>query len=534
MADEQRQQLRQAYDLIKDGKKKEAGRILLDVLRADRDNADAWWLLANAATDPEKTRQALGQVLRINPTDRRARDMLSRLDDQTFIGGAPSSTPSSTPAFADLGDSFGDSLGPSSPQGNVFADPNVTIPPSPRSPSTPSAPPSASASSSAASSAFFDNNPYAEADERSKQRSQPSTPPPASSSPDPFGDPFGSEPTIMGSAPAASDPFGDPFATAPQPSYSASNDPFGDPFATSATPHRPAQDDPFADPFASGSPAGSRAYGGSPPPMQVAPAPQIVVQKKGRNPLVVILAIFGGCALIVCIGIFLLSAGILTLGGVAINQALQDPTFQAAINDPTFQAFIQNPGAVLNDPTLQAALNDPTLQAFFQNPGAVLNDPTLQAALNDPTLQAAFEEFGIDINNQPDGPSSTQAAINLTTTPIASSIIGTVVPKTTINPGQPIQDTLPDDGFTNHSYTFSGSQGSKITIELRAVDNEFDTKLTLLGTDGTTTVAFNDDINSDNLNSRIEFVIPSNGTYTIIVGDVGFDGGAYELTLTQQ
>ncbi|MBE2267040.1 MAG: pre-peptidase C-terminal domain-containing protein [Anaerolinea sp.] len=75
-------QMRQAYELIKQGKKREAVAILQPILKTDRSNADAWWLLANALTEPEKQVQALEQLLRLRPDDGRASRMLERLQEQ--------------------------------------------------------------------------------------------------------------------------------------------------------------------------------------------------------------------------------------------------------------------------------------------------------------------------------------------------------------------------------------------------------------------------------------------------------------------
>ncbi len=73
-------QLRRAYDLIRQGQKEEAAAILQPILKTDRGNADAWWLLANALTDPAKQIQALNQVLRLRPNDQRAEKLLGRLE----------------------------------------------------------------------------------------------------------------------------------------------------------------------------------------------------------------------------------------------------------------------------------------------------------------------------------------------------------------------------------------------------------------------------------------------------------------------
>ena len=93
---------------------------------------------------------------------------------------------------------------------------------------------------------------------------------------------------------------------------------------------------------------------------------------------------------------------------------------------------------------------------------------------------------------------------------------------------------LEGDGFTNHAYKFTGEAGQDVTIELTAGVDDFDVKLTLLGPDGRA-VASNDDIDfqNNNLNSRIETTLPVNGAYTVVVSDVGFGGGPYDLVLSQ-
>lgn len=75
-------QLRRAYELIRQGQKKDAIAILQPILKADRSNADAWWLLANALADPQKQEQALTQLLKLRPNDERAQKMLGRVQAQ--------------------------------------------------------------------------------------------------------------------------------------------------------------------------------------------------------------------------------------------------------------------------------------------------------------------------------------------------------------------------------------------------------------------------------------------------------------------
>src|SRR5215207_3197274 len=71
--------LQVAYRLIREGNKQEAVRILTPIVRADPQNADAWWLLANAVDNPEQKRRALERVLRLRPEDERAQRMYASL-----------------------------------------------------------------------------------------------------------------------------------------------------------------------------------------------------------------------------------------------------------------------------------------------------------------------------------------------------------------------------------------------------------------------------------------------------------------------
>ena len=79
MTEAKRQQLQEAYALIKANRKREATRILVEFLKQYRDDAEAWWLLANAADSPAKQRQALEQVLRVRPDHAAARRKLEQL-----------------------------------------------------------------------------------------------------------------------------------------------------------------------------------------------------------------------------------------------------------------------------------------------------------------------------------------------------------------------------------------------------------------------------------------------------------------------
>jgi hypothetical protein len=74
------QQLQQAYEAIKAGRRQEAIGILRPFLRANPDHANAWWLLANAEREPEAIREALDNVLRLRPDNDKAQQMLAKLE----------------------------------------------------------------------------------------------------------------------------------------------------------------------------------------------------------------------------------------------------------------------------------------------------------------------------------------------------------------------------------------------------------------------------------------------------------------------
>lgn len=79
MADSVRAQLVQAYNWIKEGNKHQAEQILISLLAAHPQNADAWWLMANALSDPQEQQEALEEVLKLRPNDEKARKMLARI-----------------------------------------------------------------------------------------------------------------------------------------------------------------------------------------------------------------------------------------------------------------------------------------------------------------------------------------------------------------------------------------------------------------------------------------------------------------------
>lgn len=86
-SDYNRQQLEQAYDLIQQDQHDDAVRFLRRVLENEitnsaKDNADAWWLMANAVEDPTQARRALINVLKYDPKNAMASQTLDELNDQ--------------------------------------------------------------------------------------------------------------------------------------------------------------------------------------------------------------------------------------------------------------------------------------------------------------------------------------------------------------------------------------------------------------------------------------------------------------------
>lgn len=73
-------QLNQAYTLIQEEKVEEAIAILRPIVDDYPENVDAWWLLANAVTDPEDARYALENILARDPNHEQARGLLEQLN----------------------------------------------------------------------------------------------------------------------------------------------------------------------------------------------------------------------------------------------------------------------------------------------------------------------------------------------------------------------------------------------------------------------------------------------------------------------
>ncbi len=74
------QTVRTAYQLIKSGQKAEAASQLRNLLDHEPDNADAWWLLAMASTEPADIRRALEFDLQLRPDHEAAQKALAALN----------------------------------------------------------------------------------------------------------------------------------------------------------------------------------------------------------------------------------------------------------------------------------------------------------------------------------------------------------------------------------------------------------------------------------------------------------------------
>lgn len=74
--------LAQAYELIESGKPEEARAILEPMLAQEKNNADAWWIYAHAVDDPVVAREALRNVLRLDPHYPGAAQLEATLNEQ--------------------------------------------------------------------------------------------------------------------------------------------------------------------------------------------------------------------------------------------------------------------------------------------------------------------------------------------------------------------------------------------------------------------------------------------------------------------
>lgn len=91
-------QLKQVYQLIKSGKKLEARQILLPILKVEKDNSTAWFLMANAVEKQDQQVKALQKVLTLRPDHQKAQEMLDKLQAPPMTKPQPNPRPKAVAA----------------------------------------------------------------------------------------------------------------------------------------------------------------------------------------------------------------------------------------------------------------------------------------------------------------------------------------------------------------------------------------------------------------------------------------------------
>lgn len=478
MDDQVKRQLREAYALIKDKKRQEAVGILLPILQTDEDNADAWWLLANCLDDPQDVREALDNVLRLRPDHDKAQIMLNAIEARY---PRPEPEPEPEPDAFDFDDSIsapfagadfeaaaGETAAPFEGYNEADLGDVSDIFPGAEDPFAVGAgkrPGTGPFTEGSFSEAAGEGDPFALAEDAAADPFGPAesfgpvetfgaaNAAPARDDLDDTYDPFGA-------VSSDADPFGDPFEQAPAPAPKRRQ--------TAAKPaQRKARPAASKDPFGAGETVGAPARGAS----------RAATKSKGggTNPLVLLLAIIGGIALIACIG-----CGVLSLAA---------PAILANVGGQVMQQFEVEGFAA----TLEAAAG-----GNFQAEGFVA---TLEAAAG-----GSFEGLGS---------SNVSSAINRGSLSYGDSR------RDTLNPGE------------QHAWTFSGNSGDRVLIEMQSTASDgLDAYLSLFNASGSE-IAFDDDSGSD-YNARLEHTLPAGGTYTVVARTFGFSGGSYQITLNRR
>lgn len=123
MTDRMQNQLEQAYNLIQQERLDEAVALLRPIVQAAPNDPDAWWLLANAVSDPTDAYDALGHVLRLEPNHEDAQELLDNLlEDYPELGATRPASGSASTAKASWDASFGEGADPAF-GGGVVNDP---------------------------------------------------------------------------------------------------------------------------------------------------------------------------------------------------------------------------------------------------------------------------------------------------------------------------------------------------------------------------------------------------------------------------
>jgi pimeloyl-ACP methyl ester carboxylesterase len=89
--------IKNAFQLLKEGNKQEAFAILAPIVKANPNIAEAWYLLGFTLPDPQKRLYAFQQVLRIDPTNHAAQKQIAKLLAAQSASPASQSQPAVTP-----------------------------------------------------------------------------------------------------------------------------------------------------------------------------------------------------------------------------------------------------------------------------------------------------------------------------------------------------------------------------------------------------------------------------------------------------
>jgi hypothetical protein len=96
-----------------------------------------------------------------------------------------------------------------------------------------------------------------------------------------------------------------------------------------------------------------------------------------------------------------------------------------------------------------------------------------------------------------------------------------------ISPGDTLEGTLDDN---TAEFSFTGKTGELLVIEL--MSDDFDTVVTVLDADGNE-IGRDDDGGDEGSNSRLAFLVPADGTYTLVAGGfLGEASGDFTLSLS--
>ena len=103
MVEDSKESLNKAGDLIREGRTKSARAILLDILREDPEDAQAWFMLSYTIPDLERQISAVQRAVRLKPESEKARqrlvDLGGELPDENDLFDVPDPT---SPITAEL------------------------------------------------------------------------------------------------------------------------------------------------------------------------------------------------------------------------------------------------------------------------------------------------------------------------------------------------------------------------------------------------------------------------------------------------